>query len=196
MFDKPKIESEADATAVTDEELITRVSRGDAMAFEALVDRYWKPALRVAQRCIGQQTEAEDLTQEAFLHVHRHADQYNPETASFKTWFFAILTNLCRNAIKRDRSFSFIEMPKDALAIGDPEGNFAHEEERAALTAAIVKLPPNQRFALILHHYEGFSYSEAAAALGLSVRAFGSLLARARRSLRRELTEFEKKSSG
>jgi RNA polymerase sigma-70 factor (ECF subfamily) len=192
---KPKIESDANAAVVTDEELIMRVSRGDETAFESLVNRYQKSALRVAQRCIGQQTEAEDLVQEAFLQVHRHAHQYNPEAASFKTWFFAILTNLCRNAVKRDRSLSFIELPEDASAIDDPEDALEQEEDRAALAAAVAKLPHNQRLALILRHYEGFSYSEAAAALGLSVQAFKSLLARARRSLRRELTEFEKNSS-
>jgi RNA polymerase sigma-70 factor (ECF subfamily) len=191
--DKRKTEREAGAPAATDEELIARVSHGDATAFETLVNRYQKSALRVAQRYIGQQTEAEDLVQEAFLRVHRHAGQYNPETASFKTWFFAILTNLCRNAVKRGKSLSFIELPEGAPAIDDPEGAIEQEEERAALAAAIAKLPPNQRLALILRHYEGFSYSEAAAALGISVQAFKSLLARARRSLRRELTGFEKK---
>jgi RNA polymerase sigma-70 factor (ECF subfamily) len=191
--DKLKMESDVGSPAVTDEHLIMRVSRGDATAFEAMVGRYQKSALRVARRCIRQQ--AEDLVQEAFLQVHRHAHQYNPEVASFKTWFFSILINLCRNAAKRDRSLSFIELPEAAPANGDPEGDFAREEERAALAAAIAKLPSNQRLALILRHYENFSYSEAAAALGLSAQAFRSLLARAKRSLRRELTEFEKKSS-
>lgn len=194
MSDNHKVESAA-GRAVTDEELILRASREDATAFGILIDRYQKSALRVAQRCIGQQAEAEDMVQEAFLQVHRHRSQYNPETASFKTWFFSILINLCRNAVKRNRSLSFIELSKDTPAIGDPEGDLAQEEERAALIAAMAKLPSNQRLALILRHYEGFSYSEAAVSLGLSARAFGSLLARAKRSLQRELAEFEKKSS-
>jgi RNA polymerase sigma factor (sigma-70 family) len=133
---KDKIESEANATTVTDEGLILRVSHGDATAFETLVDLYQKPALRVAQRCIGQQAEAEDLVQEAFLQVHRRAHQYNPETASFKTWFFSILTNVCRNAIKRNRSLSFAELREDAIATDDLEGELAHEEQRAAMTLA------------------------------------------------------------
>jgi RNA polymerase sigma-70 factor (ECF subfamily) len=189
------MESEVSATTVTDEGLILRVSDGDARAFEKLVDLYQKSALRVAQRCIGQQAEAEDLVQEAFLQVHRHAHRYNPEAASFKTWFFAILINLCRNAIKRNISLSLAELPENAIAIDDPESEFAYEEERAALAAAIARLPSNQRLALILRHYEGLSYSEAATALGISVQAFRSLLARTRRALRRELTECEKKSS-
>jgi len=182
--------------ALTDEEMILRVESGDAMAFETLVDRYQKLALRVAQRCIGRQAEAEDLVQEAFLQVHRHARQYNREAASFKTWFFSILINLCRNALKRNKSLSSAELPEDAPAIDDPESQLAHEEERAALAAAVARLPPNQRLALILRHYEGFRYSEAAAALGVSVKALGSLLVRAKRTLRRELAEFEKQSSG
>jgi RNA polymerase sigma-70 factor (ECF subfamily) len=192
---KHQTESEASVTAVTDEELIVGVSHGDATAFETLVGRYQKSALRVAQRCIGQMAEAEDLVQEAFLQVHRNAHRYAPEVSSFKTWFFSILINLCRNALKRKRSLSFIELSEDAPAIDNPESDLAHEEERTALAAAVAKLPPNQRLALILRHYEGFSYSEAAAALGLSTQAFASLLARAKRSLRRELAEFEKKSS-
>jgi RNA polymerase sigma-70 factor, ECF subfamily len=190
-----KIETKGGPAAVTDEDLIMRVDRGDAGAFETLVDRYQKPALRVTRRCIGRQAEAEDLVQEAFLQVHRHAHQYNPKTSSFKTWFFSILINLCRNALKRDRSLSFIELPEEVPAIDDPEGALAREEERTALIAAVAKLPPNQRLALILRHYEGFKYSEAAAALGLSTQAFASLLTRAKRSLRREVAEFENKSS-
>jgi RNA polymerase sigma-70 factor (ECF subfamily) len=192
---KHKAESEAGVTAVSDEELIIHASRGGATAFETLIDRYQKSALRVAQRCIGQLAESEDLVQEAFLQVHRNAHQYAPEISSFKTWFFSILINLCRNAYRRNRSLSFIELSEDAPAIDNPESDLAHKEERTALASAVIKLPPNQRLALILRHYEGFSYSEAAAALGISPQAFASLLARAKRSLRRELAEFEKKSS-
>jgi len=191
---KSKTECEAGPPAVTDEALIKRVNRGDAMAFETLINRYQKSALRLALRFMGRQTEAEDMAQEAFLQVYHRAHQYNPEAAPFKTWFFAILSNLCRNAVRRTRDLSFAELPEDAPAIDDPEGDLAHEEQRAALAAAIAKLPPNQRLALILCYEEEFSYAETAAALGLSVKAVGSLLVRAKRTLRRELTEFGKKS--
>jgi len=165
------MEGEAYAMTVTDKGLILRVSYGDARAFETLLDLYQKPALRVTQRGIGQQAEAEDMVQEAFLQVHLHAHRYRPETAPFKTWFFSILINICRNAIKRNRFLSFAELPEDATAIDDPESNLVYEEERATLVVAIARLPPNQRLALILRHYKGFSYSEAAAALGISVHA-------------------------
>lgn len=195
MPKKSQTKPEAVPSAETDEELIARLTQGDATVFEILVNRYQKSALRLALRFTMDQTEAEDMAQEAFLQVHLRIHQYNPEVAPFKTWFFTILSNLCRNAIKKNKSASFIDLPEGTLAIGDPEGEFAHEERRAAMAAAIAKLPPNQRLALILRHEEGFSYADIAVALGISVSAVRSLLVRAKRTLRRELAEFEKKSS-
>jgi RNA polymerase sigma-70 factor, ECF subfamily len=185
---------EVSAMAVTDEELMARVLSGDGKAFETLVNCYQGSALRLAWRFTGRQAEVEDLVQEAFLQVYLHVHQYNPEAAPFKTWFFAILSNLCRNAVRRTRDRTSIELLKDAPAIGDLEGELAHEEQLAAMAAAIAKLPPNQRLALILCYEKECSYAETAAELGLSVKAVGSLLGRARRRLRRELTELGKKT--
>jgi RNA polymerase sigma-70 factor, ECF subfamily len=193
--DPPQTENETGATTVADEELILRASRGDAASFETLVNRYKASALRLARRFSRRQADAEDLAQEAFLQVHSHIHRYNPETAPFKPWFFAILSNLCRNAVERDKSLSFVELPEDAPAIDDPEGEFADEEQRAAVSAAVANLPPNQRLAVVLRYEQGFSYAESAAALGVSIKAVGSLLGRAKRALRRELAEFEKKIS-
>ena len=190
-----KIETEASVTALIDEKLILRVSRGDALAFETLIDRYQGFALRMARRFTGRRHEAEDLVQDAFLQVLIHVDRYNPETAPFKTWFFAILINLCRNAVKKSRNLTFIELPTNASAVDDPASAITNQEQRAALAIAVAKLPPYQRLAVTLRYEEDMSYAEAAAALGVSVSAVRSLLARAKHTLRRELEEFEKKSS-
>ena len=136
------------------------------------------------------------MVQETFLQIHRHIHQYKPEAALFKTWFFTILSNLCRKAIKRNKYPIFIDRPEDALAIDDPEGELALQELRVALTAAIARLPPNQRLALIPRYEEGVSYADIAAALGVSISAVKSLLTRAKRTLRQELAAFEKKPSG
>jgi RNA polymerase sigma-70 factor, ECF subfamily len=179
--------------AATDEELIAQVSHSDAIAFETLVNRYRMPALRLARRFDGLQNEAEDLVEEAFLRVYLRAHQYDPEAAPFKTWFFSILKNLCRNAARRNRSHSFVEFPEDAPAIDDQDRALARKEWVATLVTAIAKLPPNQREALLLR-CEGSSYAEIAAALGVSVKSVDSLLARAKRTLRQKLTGGEKKS--
>jgi RNA polymerase sigma-70 factor (ECF subfamily) len=194
MFALPSTESKAVVTAPSDEELIARARDGDATAFESLVNRYRKPAMRVALRFTGRETEAEELTQDAFLQLHCQAHKYDPAIAPFSAWFFTILCNLCRNAVRRGKSRSFIDLPASASVINDPENDFARKERRSALIAALARLTPKQRAVLILRHGEDFSCAKTAEALGLSVKAVGALSVRARRSLLRELTEFGKKS--
>ncbi|MBO0720855.1 MAG: sigma-70 family RNA polymerase sigma factor [Blastocatellia bacterium] len=195
MSDKFEIESGAGAMAVTDEELIMRMRDGDETAFETLIDRYQKPALRLALRFTRRETNAEDLVQDSFLQVHCHTHQYDPGVAPFRTWFFTILSNLCRNAVRRNKSLSFIELFENAPAIGDPESELVNHERRAALATAVAKLPPNQRLALALRYEQGFRYAEMATAFGVSISAVRVLLWRAKRTLRRELTTLEKNSS-
>jgi len=176
-------------SSIKDEQLIERVGQGDLAAFECLVRRHQISALRTARRFLSDEHEAEDLAQEAFLQVYRKAHSYNPAAASFKTWFFTILANLCRNAIKKRRLVYYGEPPEDILDAGDPDSAFELREQRRALAQAISNLSTNQRLAFILCHYEELSYAEAARALGLSVKAVESLLVRAKRSLREQLSE-------
>ena len=177
----------------TDEELIALVSRGDMEAFECLVSRHQKSALRAAQRFLGDPVEAEDLAQEAFLQVYHQAHRYRAERASFKTWFFTVLLNLCRNAVKRKRLVYTDSPPDEGTDRDTPSNLLARREQQRALAAAILNLPPNQRSAFILCHYENFSYAEAAQSLGLSVKAVESLLVRAKRNLRETLSQYRER---
>ncbi len=174
---------------VSDEELIERVKSGNAEAFECLVERYQAAALNLAYGFLGDAHEAEDLAQEAFLRVYRHADSYRP-LASFKTWFYHILGNLCRNAIKKHKPEYWEEPPELPSTASHPLRDVERHELQQAISRALIQLPPNQRLAFILCHYEGLSYAEAAASLDLSVKAIDSLLLRARQNLRRELAAF------
>lgn len=175
-----------------DEYLVARVSQGDIQAFEHLVERYQKSALRAARRFLGDEAEAEDLAQDAFLQVYHQAHRYKPELASFKTWFFTILFNLCRNALKKKRPVYFDPLRTEFSGTHDPSSALYQQEQQQALAQAILKLPPNQRSAFILCHYENFSYAEAARSLDLSVKAIESLLVRAKRNLRDELVWLKK----
>jgi len=181
----------------TDENLVVRVAQGDIRAFELLVTRYQKQALRAAQRFIYDRLEAEDLAQEAFLIVFRKANKYEAK-ASFKTWFFTILLNLCRNAVKKKKPVyvNFDSPEIEITGSQNPAGQFDHQQLQQTLAKAILKLPENQRAAFILCHYENFSYAETARSLGVSVKAVESLLVRAKRQLREELEWLRKKTSG
>jgi len=179
---------------ITDESLILCVGQGDLAAFECLVRRHQLSALRMARRFLGDEHEAEDLAQEAFLQIYRQAHRYNPNAASFKTWFFTILANLCRNALKKRRLVYYDKPPENILDTNDPDSALELSEQRRALARAIFNLPLNQRLAFILCHYEEFSYAEAARSLDLSVKAVESLLVRAKRSLREQLSDLRAES--
>jgi RNA polymerase sigma-70 factor (ECF subfamily) len=176
---------------VSDEHLLERINHGDFAAFESLVSRYQKSALRAARSFVRDDHEAEDLAQEAFLQVYRNAHQFRSE-ASFKTWFFRILTNLCLNQLKKKKP-EYFDNPLLEIPVGDdPVRAFERQEQKAAVFRAIHKLPHRQRIAFILCYFEELSYAETAHCLGLSVKAIDSLLVRARRTLREELSPFRK----
>jgi RNA polymerase sigma-70 factor (ECF subfamily) len=183
------------AAIATDEDLIVRASRGDDSAFELLVRRYQEQALRTAYRFVGDRYEAEDLAQEAFVRIYQNAECYRP-IASFKTWFYQILGNLCRDWIKRKRPVFLEDHVEDPIAAGDPDLTLERKQRRDAVLRAITTLPTNQRLALVLCHYEELSYDEAASSLGLSRKSIESLLVRAKRKLRRELAHLVKESFG
>lgn len=190
---KEKSLSETTDQLATDEDLIVKVGQGDIRAFETLVARYQKQAIRTAQRFIGDKQEAEDLAQEAFLTIFRKANQYQSK-ASFKTWFFTILLNFCRNAAKKKKPSYFSSTPVEMAGANDPDSELDRQILQRALSRAVANLPANQRSAFILCHYENFTYVEAAKSLGVSVKAVESLLVRAKRNLREELGWLRKKT--
>ena len=179
---------------LSDEQLLALINGGDLAAFESLAVRYQKSALRLARRFVGDEHEAEDMAQEAFLQVYRTAHQFRSD-ATFKTWFFRILTNLCLNQLKKKRPEYFDDPPVEIQAGDDPARAFERREQRRAIFRAVLELPPKQRMAFILCSFEELSYAEAAHSLGISVKAVESLLVRARRTLREELSALRKNIS-
>ncbi|MBN1419017.1 MAG: RNA polymerase sigma factor [Planctomycetes bacterium] len=191
--------------AMSGEEMMIRFQRGDEDAFEAIVLRYQGPAVSFAYRAIGDRARAEDLAQEAFIRVYNARRRYVP-TASFTTWFFTIVNRLCMNEIRsRQREARAIRKPWERRAPAapdsaipwreDPAPDTPHEaleqEERIRVVReAILTLPPNQRYAVLLRRYEDLSCQEIARVLGLSLMAVKSLLVRARENLRRILEPY------
>lgn len=178
-----------DVAPVSDETLVEQTAGGDVRAFEELIARYQVPALHFAFRFVGDSQEAEDLAQEAFLRVFRNAHNYN-YAARFRTWFFQILINLCRDWIKKKKPLLLGDALPSIVRSSDPSDALDQERRTAAIANAMRNLPANQRLALILCHYQEMSYQEASAVLGISTKALDSLLVRARRTLRVRLSDF------
>ena len=176
-----------------DAALMMRVSRGDLRAFETLVERYRLRALNFACRFLGDREAAEDVAQEAFIRVYHARHRYRSR-ASFSTWFFRILSNLCLNEIRRRKRREEQLQPESTPAILQPDlsvsldTRYQQQELGAAVRCALAELPDKQRVAIILQRFDGMDYDEIASVMKMSRGAVDGLLSRAKESLRRRLS--------
>ena len=170
----------------SDEALMARIARGDERAFQLLSRRHLPAMLGLARRILGNAAESEDVTQEAFLRVWTHAPRWQP-LAQFRTWLTRIVVNLC---LDRKRRAPWVDL-EAAGDIADPApgaGEKAESDERQRMVAAAIdKLPPRQRDAIMLTYSEGMSNAQVAEILGTSVSAVETLLVRGKQNLRRAL---------
>ena len=138
---------------------------------------------------LGDRDEADDVTQEVFVRLWTDAHRYRPEAARLTTWLHRIAHNLC---IDWQRRNGRVSPAGDTLPEGEapgPDGHLAGVVRARRVRDAVAALPERQRSALVLCHYQGLGNREAAEIVGVSVEALESLLARARRTLRRALED-------
>lgn len=174
--------------AATDNELIAQALRGDHAAFGQLVLRYQRMAIGVAYRICGDPVQAEDIAQQAFIRIWERLGTYRPE-GNFRSWLCQITANLTVDAFRQHKPTSDI----DDLPLPDPtpgpERAAIQRERAAAVRAALLRLPPHSRAALVLREYEGLSYQEIAEALRIPLGTVKSRINDARRRLQEDLRE-------
>jgi RNA polymerase sigma-70 factor, ECF subfamily len=147
--------------------LMERFLGGDSSAFDALFTRYAARINAYLRRMVGPST-ADDLTQATFLSVVRSRGRFQ-RGARFRPWLYAIASNAARDYLRHAR----FEQPADD---GVPPEQVAEDvlpdpPLEKAVHAALAQLPPQQREAIRLHRFEGFSFGEIAESLGLSESA-------------------------
>jgi len=178
--------------------LMARVGAGDHAAFRALVERHQNAVVGTVAKMLGNPADAEDIAQQVFLRIWRHAAQYRPE-AKFTTYLFTIARNLVFNESRRRsrrREVSADEREENAhlqVAVDEstqPDAEVLRAELQQAVDAAIAGLPEAQRMAVVLRRYEQMPYEEIAVVLELSLPAVKSLLFRARTTLRSALRDY------
>jgi len=164
--------------------LLRAAGLGDQSAVLQLV-RTHAPALqRLAWRMLGDEQEAQDVVQESCLRLWRVAGEWRPGEARISTWLHTVAMNLSRDRLRRRRETYPVESFEWLAGEDSPEQDMERDRRSARVQQALTQLPERQREALILSHFEGYSQSEAASVMGVSVEALESLLSRARRSLR------------
>ncbi len=176
--------------AAADEHLMSRLAEGDMGALGDLVRRHQQAVAAFAFRMLGRRDAADDVVQEAFLHVHRAARRYQPN-AKFTTWLYSIVVNLCRDAGRRTRRAP-AQLSEEAAPGSAPPADPIETQERAErVRSAVGALPDRQRTAVLLHRYQGLSHREVAQATGWSESAVESLIVRAYATLRLELADLK-----
>jgi len=163
-----------------DDELARLAREGRAGAFEELVRRHRARVYRVALRMLGNRTDAEDATQDAFLKAWRALPRFRGES-SFATWMYRVVVNQCLSSDRGRRPVVFLPDQVDPAPGPDD-----HTEGRARLAAfyrALATVTPEQRTVVVLRELEGLSYDEIAAVLDISVAAVKGRLHRARLEL-------------
>ena len=198
--DEPEPESSlADNDEASDVALMLRVRDGDLEAFETLVTRHQHSVVGTAAKMLGGAADAEDIGQQVFVRVWKHAARYQP-SAKFTTWLMTITRNLVFNELRRRRRSQQVSMDADE---GDtirhqfvdeqaaaPSEEMLDSELHEAIDAAIASLPEAQRLAIVLRRYEGMPYEEIAEVLKTSVPAVKSILFRARAELKARLKKY------
>lgn len=172
-----------------DEALLARVAKGEPAAVRALVARKLPRLLALAQRMLGEASEAEDVTQETFVRAWKQAGSWKPGAARFDTWLHRVTLNLCYDRLRRRREV-VMDNPPDLADDGPaPDRGLQASDVGKRVAAAMAALPDRQREAVALCHYQELSNIEAAALMEISVEALESLLSRGRRALRAALSD-------
>jgi RNA polymerase sigma-70 factor (ECF subfamily) len=179
------------AVTPSDAELVQQALAGSQAAYHALASRYATPAVNFATRMVQDPALAEDLAQEAFARAFAHLSSYDPRRR-FISWFFQILHNLTVDHLRRKRpvtaSLDAMEEAGHPVFAPSPPAGWpdARAEQLAlsrALDAALARIRPEYREAVVLHYREELSIEEVAATMGIPTGTVKTYLHRARKEL-------------
>ena len=172
----------SDVQDQTDEDLARAAKRGDAVAYDALVRRYLRPAMALAWQYTRRVEDAEDVVQDAFHRTVRGLADYD-DRRPFSAWFYTIVRNVARTAISKDGRRAALA-PLTLLESEPPAPTVVDPVVVGDIERAIEALAPMQQACVRLCELEGFTSVEAAGMLGVGEGTVRTHLHRARKQLR------------
>jgi RNA polymerase sigma factor (sigma-70 family) len=183
-------ELRADVAQLSDEALIGGIARADETALAELYDRYGRAAYGLALRVLRDPSLAEDAVQEAFLHVWRSADRFEPDRAKVGTWVLTFVHRRAVDLVRREERRR--TEPADSAPVPSSPGadeDADRRSKREIVQGALRRLPPEQREAIELAYYGGYTQSQLAERLGEPLGTIKSRMFTGLQSLRGLLDE-------
>jgi RNA polymerase sigma-70 factor (ECF subfamily) len=182
-----------DIRNLADEEVMQLVGEGDPRAFELIYDRHGAAAFSLAYRMVGTRVTAEDITQEAFLSIWRSRLRYDQSRGSVRTWVLSIVHNRGIDALRRgtvnDRKETLEGVEERYAAVERTEVEAARRDEARSVRSALHSLPDEQRRAIELAYFGGFSHSQIAEMIGEPIGTVKGRMRLGLEKLRRQLAE-------
>jgi RNA polymerase sigma-70 factor (ECF subfamily) len=183
-------------------DLLANAQAGDHRAFAELYSLHKKRIYSLCMRMVGNAAEAEDMTQETFLQLHRKIATFRGDSA-FSTWLHRLAINVVLMHLRK-KGLSLISM--DEAMEPDPKGSSSRgfgardlslsgSIDRMALEQAVSDLPAGYRLVFVLHDIEGYEHHEIASMLDCSVGNSKSQLHKARLTLRETLHSLPRKAA-
>jgi RNA polymerase sigma-70 factor (ECF subfamily) len=186
-----------------DDDLIRAAQAGDRSAFDSLVRRYDRSVIRLALHMLGNEQDAQDVHQEAFIKAYRHLSNFRFE-CSFYTWLYRIVTNLCLDQLRRRKSrredpattldaggqeMDLMANISDERAMANPARELERKSMNTAIQSALDTLTPRERTVFELKHYQGLRLRTIGEMLSTTEETAKNTLFRATRKLRACLAE-------
>ncbi len=181
----------------TDQELVRRVQSGDKSAFDLLFSRYQQKIINLISRYVKDNSEVQDVAQEAFIKAFRALPRFRGESA-FYTWLYRIAINTAKNhLVSRGRRPPNTDVDIDDAELNptstvlqeaeSPEAALARDQLSSGIDAAIAELPEDLRSAVTLREFDGLSYEQIAEIMDCPVGTVRSRIFRARESIERHI---------
>lgn len=180
-----------------DQALVERVQQGDKTAFDTLVRKYQHRVMKLISRYVRDQSEVQDVAQEAFIKAYRALPRFRGDSA-FYTWMYRIAINTAKNyLVARGRRLPSTDIEAEEAEqyegadglkeYATPERMLLRDEVESTIFSALEQLPDGLRTAITLREIEGLSYEEIAEAMECPVGTVRSRIFRAREAIDQQL---------
>jgi RNA polymerase sigma-70 factor (ECF subfamily) len=179
------------------DDLLVQLSKaGDRDAFNELIKRYESKIYSIAYRFSGNHSDAGDLAQEAFIKAFRGLNSFRGD-ASFATWIYKILSNVCRDEIRKQQRHKLVSLDDLTIHSGNssylistelsPQDYLEKIEIQNLVQEQLNSLPSDQRLILVMRELQGMTYEEIAKEMDCNLGTVKSRLSRARQSLKNNI---------